>query len=78
MALLITDQCINCDMCLPECPNEAIHECEKVYEIDVAIAQNVLGFMTIKPAFQSVQLNVLCPHPEHVETKEQLRKSLIS
>ena len=34
MALLITDQCINCDMCLPECPNEAIYEGEKVYEIE--------------------------------------------
>ena len=24
MALLITKKCINCDMCEPECPNEAI------------------------------------------------------
>ncbi|MBH0202514.1 MAG: 4Fe-4S binding protein, partial [Nitrospira sp.] len=24
MALLITDECINCGACLPECPNEAI------------------------------------------------------
>ncbi|MBU3648588.1 MAG: ferredoxin, partial [Limnohabitans sp.] len=24
MALMITDQCINCDVCEPECPNEAI------------------------------------------------------
>ncbi|KAE9678392.1 (4Fe-4S)-binding protein, partial [Enterobacteriaceae bacterium TzEc077] len=23
MALLITSDCINCDMCLPECPNTA-------------------------------------------------------
>ncbi|MCP4234844.1 MAG: ferredoxin, partial [Aestuariibacter sp.] len=23
MALLITDDCINCDMCPSECPNEA-------------------------------------------------------
>ena len=26
MALLITDECINCGACLPECPNEAIFE----------------------------------------------------
>ncbi|MFH4338246.1 4Fe-4S binding protein, partial [Acinetobacter baumannii] len=26
MALLITNDCINCDMCLPECPNTAIFE----------------------------------------------------
>ncbi|MEP7102931.1 MAG: 4Fe-4S binding protein, partial [Burkholderiales bacterium] len=24
MALLITDECINCDVCEPECPNQAI------------------------------------------------------
>ncbi|MGB6139208.1 MAG: 4Fe-4S binding protein, partial [Pseudoalteromonas rhizosphaerae] len=25
MALLINSKCINCDMCDPECPNEAIY-----------------------------------------------------
>ncbi len=24
MALMITDECINCDVCEPECPNQAI------------------------------------------------------
>ncbi|HRH71899.1 MAG TPA: 4Fe-4S binding protein, partial [Zoogloea sp.] len=24
MALMITDECINCDVCEPECPNGAI------------------------------------------------------
>jgi ferredoxin len=28
MALLITKKCINCDMCEPECPNEAISAIE--------------------------------------------------
>ena len=26
MALMITDDCINCDVCEPECPNNAIYE----------------------------------------------------
>ena len=26
MSLLITEECINCGACLPECPNEAIFE----------------------------------------------------
>ena len=25
MALMITDDCINCDVCEPECPNDAIY-----------------------------------------------------
>ncbi|MGL4906910.1 MAG: 4Fe-4S binding protein, partial [Plesiomonas sp.] len=34
MALLITDKCINCDMCEPECPNKAIAMGDLIYEID--------------------------------------------
>ena len=33
MSLLITDECINCDVCVPECPNEAIYMGEEIYEI---------------------------------------------
>ncbi len=35
MALLITDECINCDVCEPECPNEAITPGDEIYEIDI-------------------------------------------
>ena len=34
MALLITDECINCDVCEPECPNQAIYMGKEIYEID--------------------------------------------
>jgi len=34
MALLITTKCINCDMCEPECPNQAISLGDAIYEID--------------------------------------------
>ena len=34
MALMITDDCINCDVCEPECPNQAIAMGEEHYEID--------------------------------------------
>ena len=30
MALTITDECINCDVCEPECPNEAISQARKI------------------------------------------------
>lgn len=32
MALLITEECINCGACLPECPNEAIFETRSAAE----------------------------------------------
>ena len=34
MALKITDQCINCDVCEPECPNSAISMGPDIYVID--------------------------------------------
>ena len=35
MALMITDECINCDVCEPECPNDAISQGEEIYEIGI-------------------------------------------
>jgi ferredoxin len=34
MALWITEECINCDVCEPECPNDAIRMGAEIYEID--------------------------------------------
>jgi elongation factor Tu len=34
MSLFITDECINCDVCEPECPNDAIYQGEEIYEIN--------------------------------------------
>lgn len=36
MALVITDDCVNCDVCEPECPTGAISEGDPVYVIDPA------------------------------------------
>ena len=37
MALLITDECINCDVCEPECPNGAISQGDEVCPVDCII-----------------------------------------
>ena len=34
MSLYITEECINCDVCEPECPNSAISQGEEIYVID--------------------------------------------
>lgn len=60
MALLITSDCINCDMCLPECPNTAIFEGNKVYEIDPHRCTECVGFMMhqhVRRFAQSIALN---------------------
>ena len=43
MALMITDECINCDVCEPECPNDAISPGEEFYEIDPLLCTECVG-----------------------------------
>ncbi len=73
MALLITDECINCDGCEPECPNDAISLGAEIYEIDPAKCTECVGH------FDTPQCREVCPvdcipvNPAHIETREQLQ-----
>ncbi|OLF37066.1 MULTISPECIES: YfhL family 4Fe-4S dicluster ferredoxin [unclassified Psychrobacter] len=72
MALLITDECINCDVCEPACPNEAISEGEDIYVIDPDLCTECVGH------FDEPQCVVICPvdcipkDPNHLETENDL------
>jgi ferredoxin len=72
MALRITDQCINCDVCEPECPNGAIRMGEEIYVIDWRRCTECAGH------FDTPQCREVCPvdciplDPEHVESREAL------
>ncbi|MDJ0956388.1 MAG: YfhL family 4Fe-4S dicluster ferredoxin [Arenicellales bacterium] len=73
MALLINDECINCDVCEPECPNDAIYEGEEIYEIDWQRCTECVGH------FEQPQCQIVCPvdciilDPGHVETRDELQ-----
>jgi len=72
MALMITDECINCDVCEPVCPNQAIYQGEAIFEINPSLCTECVGH------FDEPQCVAVCPvsciplNPEYVETKEQL------
>lgn len=55
MALKITDECINCDVCEPECPNDAIYQGETIYEIDPNKCTECVGH------FDEPQCRQVCP-----------------
>lgn len=55
MALMITDDCINCAVCEPECPNEAIFEGEEIYEINPDLCTECVGH------FDEPQCQMVCP-----------------
>jgi len=74
MALMITDVCINCDVCEPECPNEAIYQGEEIYEIDPSKCTECVGH------FDTPQCQEVCPvdcipiDPKFRESRAQLLK----
>jgi ferredoxin len=73
MSLKITDECINCDVCEPECPNEAIYQGAEIYEIDPSKCTECVGH------FDEPQCVAVCPidcipvDPDNIETDEELR-----
>ena len=72
MALVITDQCINCDVCEPECPNGAIAQGAEIYVIDPGRCTECVGH------FDAPQCRKVCPvdciplDPNHVESHDAL------
>jgi ferredoxin len=72
MALKITDECINCDICEPECPNEAIYQGKEIYEIDPDKCTECVGH------YDEPQCKEVCPVdciPEaFFESKDDLMK----
>lgn len=73
MALRITDECINCDVCEPQCPNTAIYMGVDIYEIDPSRCTECVGH------FDEPQCQVVCPveciivDENHSESREQLQ-----
>ena len=73
MALRITDECINCDVCEPQCPNTAIYMGVDIYEIDPSRCTECVGH------FDEPQCQVVCPveciivDESHSESREQLQ-----
>ena len=55
MSLKITDECINCDVCEPECPNEAISQGPEIYVIDPDKCTECIGH------FEEPQCQQVCP-----------------
>lgn len=72
MALKITDECINCDVCEPECPNKAIFQGETIYEINPNKCTECVGHFDVPQCQQVCPVDCIPLDPEHVETREQL------
>ena len=72
MALYITDECINCDVCEPECPNGAITQGEEIYEIAPDLCTECVGHYETSQCVDVCPVDCILVDPEHTETKDQL------
>ena len=74
MALKIMDECINCDVCEPACPNQAISMGPEIYLIDPARCTECVGH------FDEPQCVAICPvdcipkDEAHEESEAELRE----
>ena len=78
MALLITAKCINCDMCEPECPNQAITLGAKVYEIDPDRCTECVGFYDHQTCVSVCPIDCIIWDPAHVESESQLLEKFVA
>lgn len=72
MALLITDECINCDVCEPECPNGAISQGEEIYVIDPKLCTECVGHYDTQQCVEVCPVDCITPDPNRRETQEEL------
>ena len=73
MALIITDECINCDVCEPECPNGAISQGEEIYVIDSGKCTECVGHYDVPQCVEVCPVDCIVPNPDCVESKTELR-----
>ncbi|MGW1607152.1 YfhL family 4Fe-4S dicluster ferredoxin [Streptomyces eurythermus] len=78
MAIKITEDCINCGACEPECPNEAISAGDEIYVIDPKACSECVGF------YDHLACQAVCPveacltDPDRVETEDVLINRTLS
>jgi len=72
MSLLITDECINCDVCEPECPNGAIFQGEEIYQINPELCTECVGHYETSQCVDVCPVDCIILDPGHAESKDQL------
>ncbi len=72
MSLMITDECINCDVCEPVCPNEAIYQGQEIYEIDTDLCTECVGHFDTQQCVDICPVDCIPLNPDVVETQAQL------
>lgn len=74
MSLLINDECINCDVCEPECPNGAITQGDEIYEIDPNLCTECVGHFDEPQCIEVCPVDCILKDPDNEESEDGLMK----
>ena len=72
MATMITEDCINCGVCEPECPNAAISEGMGVFLIDPVLCTECVGFHDQEQCAVVCPVDCCVPDPNNLEPEQLL------
>jgi len=72
LALKITEECINCDVCEPACPNQAISAGADYYVIDPDRCTECVGHFDQPQCVEVCPVECIPKDENHPETEEQL------
>ena len=73
MSLLINDECINCDVCEPECPNAAISQGDEIYEIDPNLCTECVGHFDTPQCMEVCPVDCILKDPDNEESEDKLK-----
>jgi ferredoxin len=74
MSLLINDECINCDVCEPECPNGAIFQGDEIYEIDPNLCTECVGHFDEPQCIEVCPVDCILKDPDNEESENELMR----
>ena len=77
MALKITEECINCDVCEPVCPNKAIYQGLEIFEIDPDLCTECIGHFDTPQCVDICPVDCIPKDPERVENEQQLHEKFL-
>jgi ferredoxin len=76
MALLINSLCVNCDVCEPACPNQAIRAGESIYIIDPDRCTECVGHFDEPQCVAVCPVECIDPDPQRPESNDELLAKL--
>ncbi|MFK5949477.1 MAG: YfhL family 4Fe-4S dicluster ferredoxin [Methylococcales bacterium] len=77
MSLIIDEECINCDVCEPECPNGAISQGEDIYEINPDLCTECVGHHDVPQCIEVCPVDCIDKDANRVEDHDSLYQKYV-